>query len=570
MFRSGKWVSPVAVLMLRFAFAGALLASGVYAQEEAKEALKSTPTVTPSLTSGGDTLAEAGKFYREGHFDAAIQKYQQILSENHNSAEGYAGLTRVYLKQKNLQHANDTISQGVQVADGPATRVALGEVYFRQGKIPEAEHEWVKVINSGHADARAYLGLARVDRALSLYKKSKDMVDKAHRLDPDDPDIQRFWADTLSRKERIKNLEEYLANIKNDDANTREHLQHYLEYLKERQQGPSRSCKLLGNVTSTETKLVPLLRDATHMRGLGLSVSVNGTKATLMLDTGASGILIDRGIAEKSGLARLSEITVWGFGDKGENAGWVGLANSIKIGELEFQNCPVRVMDKRSVVDQDGLIGADVFERFLVDINLPDRKLRLSELPKRPGETGNVIKLKADRDDAESEETTHDTTDATSKPAPTPPPTGPFDAYVDSEMKSYSKVFRFGHDLLVPTRIGDAPNKLFLLDTGSLANMIDPKAASEVTKVHGDSNTTVKGISGSVKNVYSADGVVLTFGHITQENQDIISFDFSTTSDSAGTEISGTLGFVTLNLLDLKIDYRDGLVDFSYDPNRFH
>jgi hypothetical protein len=100
--------------------------------------------------------------------------------------------------------------------------------------------------------------------------------------------------------------------------------------------------------------------------------------------------------------------------------------------------------------------------------------------------------------------------------------------------------------------------------------MIDPKAASEVTKVHGDANTTVKGLSGSVKNVYSADRAVLMFGHIKQENQDIISFDFSKTSDSAGTEISGTLGFVTLNLLDLKIDYRDGLVDFSYDPNRFH
>lgn len=220
MFRPSKWMGPFAVWMLRFAFAGALLASDSYAREEGKEALKSTPAVTPSSTSGADTLAEAGKRYREGHFDAAIQKYQQVLIENHNSAEGYAGLTRVYLKQKNVQQANDTISQALQVADGPATRVALGEVYFRQGKIPQAEREWVNVINSGHADARAYLGLARVDKALSLYKKSKDMVDKAHRLDPNDPDIQRYWTDTLSSKERIKNLEEYLANVKNDDEKT--------------------------------------------------------------------------------------------------------------------------------------------------------------------------------------------------------------------------------------------------------------------------------------------------------------------------------------------------------------
>jgi hypothetical protein len=41
-------------------------------------------------------------------------------------------------------------------------------------------------------------------------------------------------------------------------------------------------------------------------------------------------------------------------------------------------------------------------------------------------------------------------------------------------------------------------------------------------------------------------------------------------SNSAGTEISGSLGFVMLWLLDIKIDYRDGLVDFAYDDKRFH
>ena len=39
-------------------------------------------------------------------------------------------------------------------------------------------------------------------------------------------------------------------------------------------------------------------------------------------------------------------------------------------------------------------------------------------------------------------------------------------------------------------------------------------------------------------------------------------------SDRLGTEASGVLGFTTLHLLDIKIDYRDGLVDFSYDPKQ--
>jgi predicted aspartyl protease len=425
------------------------------------------------------------------------------------------------------------------------------------------------VINSGYELARAYFGLARVDEALSLYKKAKDKADKAHQLDPNDPDIQKYWIETLSLNERIKNLEEYLATIKNDDAKTREDLQHSLEYLKARQQAPLRSCKLIDNVASPQTNAVPLLQDPKNlMSGVRLSVSVNGTKAILLLDTGASGIMIDRGIADKAGLTRLSETRMGGIGDKGSKAGWISLANSIKIGELEFQNCPVEVLDKRSVVEENGLIGTDVFEDFLVDVNLPERTLRLSELPKRPGETERVIKLTTDKDDSGSERAANDP-DQSSK-AVSAPPSGPFDAYISPAMTNYSRIFRFGHLLLIPTRIGDASPKLFLIDTGANKDNIDPAAAREVTKVHGDSPVFIKGLSGSVKKVYRADVAVLTFGNLKQENQDIVSFDMTPLSEDIGTQISGILGFNTLYLLDIKIDYRDGLVYFSYDSDPLH
>jgi hypothetical protein len=106
-------------------------------------------------------------------------------------------------------------------------------------------------------------------------------------------------------------------------------------------------------------------------------------------------------------------------------------------------------------------------------------------------------------------------------------------------MTSYTRVYRFGHDLLIPTKVGNAPIKFFLLDTGSLENNITPAAAHEVTKVHGDSDTIVTGISGSVKKVYSADKAILQFGHLRQENQDLTAFDLTSISENAGTEISG-------------------------------
>ena len=137
-------------------------------------------------------------------------------------------------------------------------------------------------------------------------------------------------------------------------------------------------------------------------------------------------------------------------------------------------------------------------------------------------------------------------------------------------MQSYTRVFRFGHDLLIPTSIGKVPHKLFLMDTGAMFNFISPAAAREVTKVHGDSDTVVKGISGKVDKVYSANKAILQFGHLRQENQDMTAFDTKPISDGVGTEVSGFLGFVLLRFLDIKIDYRDALVDFQYDSKRWN
>jgi tetratricopeptide (TPR) repeat protein len=531
----------------------------------------SASAISPETAARPDALREAKEFYRKGDFDHAIQKYQQLLQERPNSPDVYAGLARVYLKKKDVKQASDTITKGLHVADSPLVRVALGEVYFRQGKIAAAEQEWINVINSGHQDARAYMGLARLRWAVSMYKSGWTMIDKAHQLDPTDPEIRKLWVGKLSRAERIKYLEQYLAGETNDDAETRAGMQRYLEYLKARAKDPRGACHLVSETTTTETRLVRLLVDPTHLRGYGLSVAVNGEKSKLLLDTGASGILINRNLAERAGVTKLSDTDIRGIGNKGNRSGHMGLADSLKIGELEFHDCPVQVLEQRSVAGEDGLIGADVFAAFLVDIDFPNEKLHLSELPKRPEETATKIALQTERDDSNppGEEPTEKTAGVPAKSASSPH-SGPQDRYIAPEMKSYTQVYRFGHHLLVPTLIADAPVKLFLLDTGATSNLISPSAASEVTKVHGDPRKIVKGISGSVMDVYSADRAVIQFGHLRQENQNLLAVDLTNISDRIGTEASGILGFAMLRLLDIKIDYRDGLIDFSYDPKRWN
>ena len=554
MFRSLRGLLGLTIL---------LISASCLAQSSASPASAAAVPAQPP-----DVLGEARVLYHRGDFEGAIAKYQQFLKDHPKSPDAFAGMVHVYLKQKNVDLAAQTADQGLALNDSPRLRVARAEVWFRQGRISEAEVEWARVINSGFPEARAYLGIARVRDAIAMHKSAKGMLDRAHELDPADPDIQEEWVSTLSRAERIKYLETSLAGENNWDPDERASVASYLQYLKERaKQKNSSPCRLVSKVTATETPLVRLLTDPRHPRGYGLAVYLNGHKSSLMLDTGASGILVKRSIAEHAGISRITETKVWGVGNKGRRNAYVGVADSIKIGDLEFQNCPVEVMESRTVADEEGLIGSDVLESFLVEIDFPNEILRLSQLPPRPGEAAKNLALQSEDDDSEDDSSPSNSSNSSdSKP---PAPSGPQDRYIAPEMQSYTRIYRFGHDLLIPTSIGQTSPKLFLLDTGAFTNAISPAAAREVTKVHGDSDTIVKGLSGRVDKVFTANKAVLTFGHLRQQNQEMLAFDTKPLSDAAGTEISGFLGFALLRLLDIKIDYRDALVDFEYDAKRF-
>lgn len=500
--------------------------------------------------------------YQSGKFVDAADKYRLVLAAEPKNSDAYAGLIESLLKQKDIQQASATIDKALQNADSPKVRVAVAEVQYRQGSITSAEREWVNNVNSDHPQARAYLGIARISSAFSLHKRARTMIEKAYTADPNDADARKAWMSTLSRSERIKFLESYLAQSHADDQETQTDLKQYLEYLKARVQGPKGSCHLVGKVTSTETNMIDLLSDPRHLRGFGLEVAIGDRKSKLLLDTGAGGILINRRIAEKAGLTRLSDTSIRGIGDKGAVGGYMVMAPSIKVGGLEFRNCPIEVMDRRTVADEDGLIGADVFSDFLVDLDFAHQKLRLSELPRRPDQPQQDLVLNAEDDDDAADA---NSSDKQKSDAPKPATRGRFDRYIAPEMKDYSTVLRYGHMLLIPTFVEQEKQaRFFLIDSGAFMTQLSLNTARAVTKVHNEEEWRVKGLNGEVNKVYNADKATLTFGRLRQPTEGILVLDLKGLSDDVGTEVGGILGFGTLRFLDVKVDYRDGLVWMDY------
>lgn len=524
----------------------------------------------PTASASADPaliLAEARDLYRKGSFDQALARYNEILKSDPQSGDAYAGIIRCYLKQDKVHEADDALQKGLQA--NPANldlKVAEGELLFRQGEIPEAGKLFDEVIATppdpaqpnAPLNARAYFGSARVAAASAMYAREHIFITRAHSLDSSDPEIRKLWMQTLSSGDRIHSLEDYLAQPNNDDEDTRHRLRERLDFLKASQSARSASCRLASDVTNTRTTMVPLALSS-GFQANGLAVTINGKASRLLLDTGASGILISSKLASQAGLKSISDLRIGGVGDKLDSPAHLAYADSVKIGEMEFRNCPLYVVD-RMPSTEDGIIGTDVFANFLIELDFPSSSVILSQLPPREGEAPTKGSLNTIRDESASEPEAKPSSEASTSSLSSRYE----DRYVAPEMHSYVQAYRLGHYFLIPTKINENSDKLFLLDTGAFDNTITPAAAEEVTKIHRAPKADVRGMNGGVKKVYVAERVTLDFGHLRQTVPNIVSIDMSRVSRAAGTEISGTLGMVMLQMLTIRMDYRDALVDFRY------
>jgi tetratricopeptide (TPR) repeat protein len=530
-------------------------------------------------------LAAADQLYRAGKFAEAETSYQALLKTDSKlvPAELVAaqvGLVRAMLRQQKIDDALDAVNTALSPQPNAAALLAVkGDVQFRRGEMPDAEGSYLAARKLDPKEVHAYLGLARLYASYSLYRKAYDLLQGAHEVAPEDIEVQRAWLRMLPRKERLAALGAYLAGPHPDDEEETKRMSEYLGFLKATADKPVHACRLVSKVEQTETKLETMYgADGHRMRGIGLSVRLNDRNAHLLLDTGAGGIMVNRKLAEKSGLTPISAVHYGGIGDRGLQSGYTAVADHFRVGELEFQDCVISVSDKGSVGDEDGLIGADVFGTYLVDIDLPGMRLKLSPLPKRPEDTVAPTSLNSEGEEQANSEQKEQKEDSVNEKTPKDqqsfPPTVkpsrrlPRDRYIAPEMADWTKVFRFGHTMLVPTSVNDSKAMLFGLDTGAFSNLLSVRAGRQVSKVSSEDRVRVRGVNGAVNKVYSSEKATLRFAHFQQSNLDIITLDLSTISRHTGTELSGFLGFAMLRQLEVELDYRDGLVDFKYDPKR--
>jgi predicted aspartyl protease len=385
-----------------------------------------------------------------------------------------------------------------------------------------------------------------------MYATGERLIDQAYALHPSDADILTAWMWTRPRKERMAEWADYVERSDQLSDVDRAKLKTTIE--KESLYHASDCRAAPTSPSEAKVPMVAVTDGPYRFLGWGLDVKFNGKERRLQIDTGASGITISRAAAMFMGIKREDETQVGGIGDEGRVRTSIAHVASIKIGGIEFTNCAVEILEKWSVLDSDGLIGGDVFSGSVLTLDFPKHELRISPLPERPGEKkAGPAALDSAGDE---QETAHD-------------------PYIAPEMAKWQRVYRSGHELLMPTGLVDTRriqdegawrDKLFMLDTGADSNMISPAAAKEVTKVSRDDSTGIRGVSGGVNKVYEAGRFTLAFAGLRLDSPSMTAIDMTKFSHDDGVEVSGLIGAPALFQVVMHIDYRDNLVWCEYTP----
>ncbi len=391
---------------------------------------------------------------------------------------------RLLLASGDIERADRLVRAALSATPNDAElRCGLGDILLRRADFDAANSAYKSALQLDSNLARAYFGLSRIADLEFRRKDARELITRAHLLDPRDREI--------------------------------------VSALVEARPNP-RQTRLGSKYTRYQVKLTGFHPVSSTADGLLIAARINGSKPLrLIFDTGASGIVIDGKAARDMDLVSRAESRVGGFGTQAPRSARIAIAKTVSFGDLEFENCPVEIRDGKLTHGAEGVVGANLFEEFVIRL---DARSRVLELTPFAGET----EYASDR--------------ANSVP-----------------------VFALRHLLLVRTKINRERDGLFLLDTGSAFTSISDEIARHWSR---RSEVPVLGARGLLSHVYHVPPVELQFAERPVIDPAPIAFDLRQMSLQEGIEISGILGYPLLSKSTVSINYRDGIVRFTGDRVR--
>lgn len=385
---------------------------------------------------------------------------------------------------------------------------AFGDNLYRQSRFEEAQSAYSHALDLDPHNVPGHLGLGKIAELLSDRGAAAKHFSAAYQVEPFNPEVILAFADVVGeRGARQTLLRNFLAlspakDRKSEDVQARLHI--------EEQLGTRNVAELKSVYESYLLPLSNLRSTGSRREGLLLHVRINGSRELkLILDTGATGVMLNASAIRNSGLEFLAPAALTGYGSAAPSPARVALAASFETGALRIANLLAEVSEIELTPDADGVIGLDVFQDFLIRVDPRARVLELNPLD-------------------------------------------------ESSCKDCMQAYRLGHLLLVRAEVDGHGEGCFILDSGSPYTLI-----SQRLMTRSGHTTQMTGAQGDQAVVLPSSPVALRLGDKHLWGFEYATLDTGELSASNGTAIAGAIGYSLLRDLSLTVNYRSGLVKFG-------
>ncbi len=359
-------------------------------------------------------------------------------------------------------------------------------------------------------NVRGQLGMGRIATLLSEQHRAAVHYSAAYQNAPRDPDAILAFASVMenptARQVLLRNFLALARDARVEDVRAR-----------------LRIAEQIGNTplavlnSPYEPYNIPLLSSPSV--GFVLRARINGGRElNLILDTGASGIVLNASAGSQMDLHFLADAVLSGFGTTQPINARIARAASFETAGLKIGNLLFHVCATDLTRAADGMIGLDVFENFLIRLDPSAHQLELTPFPQSEGTPGEGT----------------------------------------AACPECLRFYRLGPLLLLRATVNGKAEGYFVLDSGSRYSMISNKLVSQ-----GGRAGVFAGAQGPQDVTVPSTPVGIRLGQRSLMDFEYATFDPTGISAQNGVEIAGAIGYSLLRDLTLTVDYRAGVVQLG-------
>ncbi|MBI5465773.1 MAG: tetratricopeptide repeat protein, partial [Candidatus Kerfeldbacteria bacterium] len=151
--------------------------------------------LTSPQAETSELLEQASKAQVAGRLDEAEGKYLEVLRRDPHYLAAYQGLAEVYEEQRDYEEAREIYEYLLKRGGTSLSHLGLARVASGQGRLEEAQEEYLKTIDELPQAAQPHLELAGILRQLGRTAEALTQTAAARQLEPNNPKILDFYVE---------------------------------------------------------------------------------------------------------------------------------------------------------------------------------------------------------------------------------------------------------------------------------------------------------------------------------------------------------------------------------------